>query len=169
MQKDPELWSGCISGAFTRERFPGGLRGRRLLWRPQILERGCQALADCQGGIEFRSLTVEAFKGKEGPCIERNQAVIYKGPWKKVLDDDGHPMERGKRYAVCEKTYHLYKRAPYAEQFEFIDPITPVPMEQVEQFDCKTTRLRHPRETKGMNYDATTEASNCCEPGSDCC
>ena len=35
---------------------------------------------------------VEAFKGKEGPCLERNQAVIYKGPFKEVLDDDDHPV-----------------------------------------------------------------------------
>lgn len=34
-------------------------------------------------GIEFRSLTVRAYKGKEGECLERNQAIIYKGPWKK--------------------------------------------------------------------------------------
>jgi hypothetical protein len=29
-------------------------------------------------GIEFRSLTVVAHKGKQGPIAERNQAVIYK-------------------------------------------------------------------------------------------
>ena len=29
-------------------------------------------------GIEFRALTVRAFKGKEGPCLERHQGVIYK-------------------------------------------------------------------------------------------
>jgi hypothetical protein len=33
-------------------------------------------------GIEFRSVTIEAFKGKQGECFERNQAVIYRGPFK---------------------------------------------------------------------------------------
>ena len=31
-------------------------------------------------------------------------------------------MERGKRYAVCDKTFQLYRKAPYAECFEFIEP-----------------------------------------------
>ena len=31
-----------------------------------------------------------AYKGKQGPCLERNQALIYRGPFKKVEDDDGH-------------------------------------------------------------------------------
>ncbi len=35
-------------------------------------------------GIEFRLVTVEAFKGKQGPCFERNQAVIYRGPFKAI-------------------------------------------------------------------------------------
>ena len=113
-------------------------------------------------------MTVEAFKGKEGACFERNQAVIYKGPFKGVVDDDGHYMERGKRYAVCGKTYDVYKRSPYAEHFEFIDPRTAVPFDQVKSFDCSVTRLRDPRETKGMAYDATTEASDCCGPAK-CC
>ena len=48
-------------------------------------------------GIEFRAVTLTAYKGKEGPCIERNHAVIYRGPWKEVVDDDGHTLERGAR------------------------------------------------------------------------
>ena len=63
-------------------------------------------------GIEFRSVTVVAYKGKQGPCWERKQAVVYLGPWKRVVDDDGHVLERGKRMAVCDKTFHIYGREP---------------------------------------------------------
>jgi len=35
----------------------------------------------------FFSVTVVAYKGKQGPCLERNQAVVYRGPFKKVVDD----------------------------------------------------------------------------------
>jgi hypothetical protein len=112
---------------------------------------------------------VEAFKGKEGACWERNQAVIYKGPFREVLDDDGHRMVRGGRYAVCDKTYRLYQREPYRSSFAFVEPLTPVPLEEAQPFDCSRTALRHPRETKGMEYDATTEATACCAPGSGCC
>ncbi|MBA2271200.1 MAG: methyltransferase, partial [Chthoniobacterales bacterium] len=133
----------------------------------QILKRDAEPWQTVEG-IEFRSVTIEAFKGKQGPCVERNQAVIYRGPFKEVLDDDNHRMERGGRYAVCDKTYNLYRKPPYREFFEFIEPLTPVPLEEAKPFDCSRTAKRHPKETKGQNYNATTEASTCCDSGS-CC
>lgn len=170
MQKDPELWSGCISGAFREDAFlqafeDVGFHGVEIL----SLDKEPWQTVD---GFEFRSMTVCAYKGKEGPCIERNQAVIYKGPFKKVLDDDGNPMERGKRYAVCEKTYELYKREPYASMFEFVDPLKEIPAESARDFDCSITRLRHPKETKGAEYNDTIQiGDSCCSPesGDGCC
>ena len=155
MQNDPELWSGCISGALTEESFLQAFEHAGF-YGVQILKRDAQPWRTVQG-IEFRSMTVEAFKGKQGECFERNQAVIYCGPFKEVLDDDNHRMERGKRYAVCDKTYNLYKKAPYREFFEFVDPIVDVPLAEAKPFDCSRTSLRHPKETKGQDYNATTE------------
>ncbi|MEM0968626.1 MAG: methyltransferase, partial [Verrucomicrobiota bacterium] len=120
-------------------------------------------------GIEFRSMTVGAYKGKQGPCLERHQAVIYKGPFKRVQDDDGHMMERGQRYAVCDKTFKLYLKEPYTGMFEPILPHTEIPLDKAADFDCSKTRLRHPSETKGEGYDASTEASDCCSPDSSSC
>jgi ubiquinone/menaquinone biosynthesis C-methylase UbiE len=62
LQGDPELWSGCLSGAYREDLLlsaleDAGFHGTRILrrntrpWR--IIE-----------GIEFRSVTVAAFKGK---------------------------------------------------------------------------------------------------------
>jgi arsenite methyltransferase len=165
MQNDPELWSGCISGALPEEGFLQAFEHAGF-YGIQILKRDAQPWRTVQG-IEFRSVTIEAFKGKQGECFERNQAVIYRGPFKEVLDDDNHRMERGKRYAVCDKTYNLYKKAPYCEFFEFVDPIVDVPLAEANPFDCSRTSLRHPKETKGEDYDVTTEANNkCCDGGS---
>jgi len=167
LQLDPELWSGCISGALTEEGFlkafhDAGFYGIRILKLDPTPWRTVE-------GIEFRSMTVEAFKGKQGPCFERHQAVIYKGPFKEVLDDDGHSMERGVRYAVCDKTYNLYKKAPYGDCFEFLDPLNDIPLAEAKPFDCTRTSRRHPKETKGQDYKATTAAnSQCCDGGS-CC
>lgn len=167
MQSDPELWSGCISGALTEEGFLAAFENAGF-YGIQIHARDVDPWRAVQG-IEFRSVTVEAFKGKQGECFERNQAVIYRGPFKEVLDDDNHRMERGKRYAVCDKTYHLYRKAPYQEFFEFVDPIVDLPLSAAKPFDCSRTSLRHPKETKGRDYNATTEAkSQCCDGGS-CC
>jgi len=112
-------------------------------------------------------MTVAAYKGKQGPCHEHYQAVVYKGPWRKVIDDDGHTLDRGQRMAVCDKTFRLYQREPYRDQFYFVEPLTPVKPEDARSFDCHRNAVRNPKETKGLNYDATTEASNCC--GADGC
>ena len=167
MQSDPDLWSGCISGALTEEGFLAAFETAGF-YGIQILKRDAEPWRTVQG-IEFRSVTIEAFKGKQGACFERNQAVIYRGPFKEVLDDDNHRMERGKRYAVCDKTYNLYRKAPYEQFFEFVDPIVDVPLSEAKPFDCSRTSLRHPKETKGQDYNATTEVnSKCCDGGS-CC
>jgi arsenite methyltransferase len=166
MQNDPELWSGCISGALTEEKFihafvDAGFYGARILkWGAEPWQT--------VNGIEFRSMTIEAFKGKQGECFDRNQAVMYKGPFREVMDDDGHLMERGKRYAVCDKTFQLYRKAPYAEHFEFIAPRVEVTANDAKPFDCPPGRLRDPRETKGQDYNATSAASQCCDGGG-CC
>src|SRR5213079_2882044 len=167
LQDDLELWSGCISGALTEEGFLAGFETAGF-YGIQILKRAIQPWRTVQG-IEFRSATIEAFKGKQGECFERNQAVIYRGPFKEVLDDDNHRMERGKRYAVCDKTYNLYRKAPYHEFFEFVDPVVDVPLEEAKPFDCSRTALRHPKETKGQDYNATTETNSKCCDGGACC
>jgi arsenite methyltransferase len=167
MQSDPELWSGCISGALTEDGFLQEFEHAGF-YGIQILKRDAEPWRTVQG-IEFRSVTIEAFKGKQGKCFERNQTVIYRGPFKEVLDDDNHRMERGKRYAVCDKTYNLYKKAPYRELFEFVDPIIDIPLVEARPFDCSRTALRHPKETKGQDYSATTEANGKCCDGGACC
>jgi SAM-dependent methyltransferase len=167
LQADPELWSGCISGALREDLFLKAFEDAGF-YGITLLKRDAQPWRTVQG-IEFRSVTVEAFKGKQGPCFERNQSVIYKGPFKEVLDDDNHRLKRGERVAVCDKTFQLYKKSPYREHFEFVEPVAEVPLEQAKPFDCSRTALRHPRETKGQDYNATTPASQCCDGGNGGC
>lgn len=167
LQADPELWSGCISGALTESGFlaafeQAGFHGIRILERARDPWRTVE-------GMEFRSVTVEAFKGKQGPCFEHLQAVIYKGPFKEVLDDDGHRLVRGERTAVCAKTFDLYSKEPYAGEFELVEPRLAVAERDARPFDCTRTAIRHPRETKGLDYDATTAPTvPCCGPDG-CC
>jgi len=167
LQHDPELWSGCISGALSEEGFLAAFE-QAGFYGLRILERQDEPWQTVEG-IEFRSLTVEAYKGKDGPCLERRQAVIYKGPFKEVLDDDGHRLVRGQRHAVCDKTFAIYRREPYRDAFEFVEPLAEVPLEEAEAFDCLRARRRHPRETKGLDYDLTTAAGPICGPDGGCC
>jgi arsenite methyltransferase len=161
MRDDSELWSGCVSGAYREDAFleafvAAGFYGVRVLKRDDQPWRIVK-------GIEFRSLTVEAFKGKEGVCLEGLHAVVYKGPFSHVKDDDGHVIPRGVRYAVCDKTFRLYQRDPYRAHFDFVEPLEAVAKKA--PFDCSRDTLRDPRETKGVDYDVTS--ANCTE--SDCC
>lgn len=168
LKSDPDLWSGCISGAMQEMEFlrafeEAGFHGI------EILSRDSEPWQTVEG-IEFRSVTVRAYKGKVGPCIEKNQAVIYKGPWKSVQDDDGHTFIRGERMAVCEKTFNIMAGTPYRDHMVAVEPRAEVTGEP-KAFDCSRDSIRHPRETKGMHYRETKESSpsSCCEPNSTCC
>ncbi|MBI3326299.1 MAG: methyltransferase domain-containing protein [Nitrospinae bacterium] len=167
LKNDPELWSGCVSGAFQEEEFLRAFEEAKF-YGIHLEEMRSEPYRTIEG-IEFRSLTITAYKGKEGPCMERNQAVIYRGPWKQVVDDDNHVLPRGVRIAVCDKTYQIYSRLPYREQFILIPPREEIPVEKAGMFDCARTDCRHPRETKGMDYERTQSLSSVCGPGGACC
>ena len=167
MRRDPELWSGCISGAFREDLFLAAFE-QAGFYGIEVLEREDEPWRTVDG-IEFRSVTVAAYKGKEGACLDQKHAVIYRGPWRQVEDDDGHVLRRGVRTAVCEKTFGIYARAPYREHVDLVEPRVLIPLEDAQPFPCSTTPiLRDPRETKGEDYDATTDATPVCKPGS-CC
>jgi SAM-dependent methyltransferase len=164
---DPNLWSACISGAFQEEEFfrafeETGFHGIRI---EELRSEPYQTVE----GIEFRAVTLTAYKGKEGPCIERNHAVVYRGPWKQVIDDDGHTLERGARMAVCDKTFKLYSQPPYTGEFILLPPRQELVAEKAGVFDCSRNHRRHPRETKGVGYKVTSAAASACTPGSPCC
>jgi arsenite methyltransferase len=165
---DPALWSGCIAGAFREDRFLEAFE-RAGFYGVEVLARGERPWRVIEG-IEFRSLTVRAFKGKDGPCLERNQAVVYRGPWKSVVDDDGHSFPRGQRVAVCDKTFHILTNplGPYASAIVPVAPRTEVPLDTAAPFACRGTVIRDPRATKGLDYRATElDGTACTEP--ECC
>lgn len=167
LQANAELWSGCISGAFREDAFveafeKAGFYGIEIVKRDEKPWRVVE-------GIEFRSVTVTAYKGKQGVCLERNQAVIYKGPWKKVIDDDGHVLERGQRMAVCDKTFQIYSKEPYADQIVSIEPLETIDLADAKEFDCQRTAKRNPRESKGLEYNLTDLSGATCGEGGDCC
>jgi ubiquinone/menaquinone biosynthesis C-methylase UbiE len=169
LQTNAGLWSGCVSGAFTETGFLKAFEDAGF-YGIEIVKRDDQPWQVIEG-IEFRSVTVTAHKGKQGPCYERNQAVMYKGPWKAVVDDDGHTLYRGERMAVCDKTFKLYTReqSPYAQDLFALEPYQQIPMAEAAPFNCSKNARRNPRETKGLDYKKTeiSEAS-CCGPDG-CC
>ena len=167
MKQDSELWSGCIAGAFTETAFVAAFE--RAGFHAIAIDKYDSKPWKTLRGIEFRSVTITARKGKQGPCWERNQAVIYKGPWKKVEDDDGHTLVRGQRAAVCDKTYRILTAESYANQIIPVPPLKEIPLRRARPFACGQDSLRAPAETKGRRYRKTINAAARCAPGSGCC
>lgn len=158
LQRDPELWSGCISGTLREDLFLEAFEEAGF-YGITLAERGEDPWRTIEG-TEFRSVTVIAYKGKEGPCIDQKHAVVYRGPFREVVDDDGHALRRGVRTAVCEKTFHIFAEEPYRPHVELIPPRVLVPLEEAPPFPCgKGARRREPRETKGAEYRVTTVAA----------
>ncbi|MEX2291671.1 MAG: methyltransferase domain-containing protein [Mycobacteriales bacterium] len=167
LQADPELWSGCISGAFQEEAFLKAFEDAGFYG--VTLEKRDSAPWQVVEGIEFRSVTVVAYKGKQGPCYDHGQAVVFKGPWKAVLDDDAHVYERGVPTAVCAKTFQILQGAPYGGQFELLEPAEPVDPDNAPLFACAspvTLSAEGPsapvrRPVSGLSTTASTDGACC--------
>ena len=169
LQANAELWSGCISGAFVEDEFLQAFAAAGF-YGMEIVARQSEPWAVVEG-IEFRSLTVRAYKGKEGPCLDHHQAVIYQGPWKTVEDDDGHVLRRGERMAVCKKNFQIYTRPPYQNQIAAIEPATPLTENEAIPFNCREGSVRSPGETKASTSPlplTTLPGDECCGPD-ECC
>ncbi len=167
MQQDGELWSGCISGAYQEHDFLAAFENAGFygIEMPMLQDEPWQTV----DGIEFRSTTVIAYKGKEGPCFEHHEAVIYKGPFSRVHDDNGHNFQRGKRTAVCRKTFQIMTRPPYADHFIAVEPRQAIDPENAHPFECTGgSELRPPSVTKGPGYNLSTKPSDCCS-SDECC
>ena len=164
LKQDERLWSGCISGALTELGFVAALEdaGFHGITVDKFETEPWQIVE----GIEYRSATYLAYKGKQGECLEKNQAVIYKGPFRQVQDDDGHVFMRGERSAVCEKTFNLMQREPYTDMFYTVEPSVPVTDRIMWPAEDCGVRRRDPQETKRgapkLTTDPSQSSSSCC-------
>ncbi len=118
LRNDPELWSGCISGAYREDRFieaftDAGFHGAEILeWQPQpwtVVE-----------GIEFRSVTVRAWKPQPHADDHRATHAVYHGPWARVTDEAGRQFIRGQRTPLDPATAATLSQPPYREQVTLI-------------------------------------------------
>ena len=118
LQRDAQLWSGCISGAFREDLFgrafeEAGFVGIELLTRQaepwQVID-----------GIEFRSLTLRAWKPLAVADDDATHEVIYRGPWAAVIDDSGTELLRGERTHLTDTQRAQLALPPYQSQLEWL-------------------------------------------------
>jgi arsenite methyltransferase len=158
LKQDQHLWSGCISGALQEHAFleafvkAGFIAVSYDKWENQpwqVVE-----------GIEFRSVTITAVKPQSEACIDKGHAVIYRGPFSEVYDDEGHVYYRGERMAVCERNFKLLTGEAYGDDFIGIAPAEELPG---RPWDCAAGSIRDTAETKGgQHQDKYSPGSACC-------
>lgn len=158
MKADPELWSGCISGAMQEQAMLDA-----------FVEAGFVAVAydkweatpwQVVEGIEFRSVTITAIKPMDEPCMDVGQAVIYRGPFSKVYDDEGHVYPRGERIATCARSFNLLTHGVYKDDFI---GISPEPLKPAVSWCAPAGTVRPASETKGATHShSDCEGGACC-------
>lgn len=158
LKADPNLWSGCISGAFGELEFvqafvDAGFQAVRIdKWSSeawQVVE-----------GIEFRAVTVTAVKPEGRECLDYGHAVIYRGPFAEVRDEEGHIFPRGERIAVCARTYKALTTGPHQENFLGISPAV---LSEPRTWCAPHGTRRPASQTKGGMFDVACESDgNCC-------
>ncbi len=156
LKQDPKLWSGCISGALQEHDFLQGFADAGFV--TVTLDKWGDTPWQVVEGIEFRAVTVTAVKPTGSDCIDYGHAVIYKGPFAKIHDDEGHVFYRGQRMAVCERTFRFLTEGSLKQDFVGIAPAQPG---KGKAWCAPPGTLRAPEETKG----GTSRGGN----GGGCC
>jgi len=115
MKNDPELWSGCISGAFREDEFLDAFTTAGF-------NAACYDKWDAEPwriieDIEFRSVTLTAIKPEVGNEQIIDRAVIYRGPFAGVVDDNGQTYIRGKRVNISGTTHSLLVNPAFGNAF----------------------------------------------------
>ena len=157
LKANKELWSGCVSGAFLEQEMLQKFQDAGFI--AVCYDKWADTPWQVVEGIEFRSVTLTAIKREQTDCIDKGHAVIYRGPFSFVVDDEGHEYPRGERMAVCERSFNVLRNEPYKDSFI---GIVPAVEKQPKAWCAPAGSKRSVAETKGAVHSISTEQSTCC-------
>ena len=119
LQAHKDLWGECISGSLSEAEFIAGLE-RAGFYGISLIKKTFWKEVE---GYKFYSITVRGFKfEKKAGCSFIGQKAIYWGPYKAVIDEEGHLFPRGEVVEVCTDTAAKLKAPPYAGHFAILEP-----------------------------------------------
>nr|CRH04473.1 putative type 11 Methyltransferase [Candidatus Magnetococcus massalia] len=172
LKDNPELWSGCISGAFEEEAFAEAFREAGFVG--VTLDKWDEKPWQVVEGIEFRSVTLLAYKPALFDPTDQGHAVIYRGPFLHVTDERGNIYPAGERIAVSSDTFDLLGREPYAAHFIRIPPGQPVfpqpfTLEPGTRRPVEVSRGSGQKSAPGKPLLSIQPAGGSCTPGGSCC
>jgi len=116
-----KLWGECIAGALTEEQFISYLEQAGFYGIEILQKRFWKTIEN----YSFFSITVKGYKfEKKAGCVFRGQKAIYLGPFKAVIDEEGHLFPRGEEVEICTDTAEKLSTAPYKGMFSVLEPDT---------------------------------------------
>jgi MoaA/NifB/PqqE/SkfB family radical SAM enzyme/ubiquinone/menaquinone biosynthesis C-methylase UbiE len=119
LKVNERLWGECIVGALTEERFLAMLEEAGFYGLSLVQKTYWKTIE----GFHFFSVTVQGFKfEKTQGCTYIGQTAIYRGPFKGVVDEEGHLFPRHVAVSVCTDTASKLSHPPYAGLFTVMEP-----------------------------------------------
>jgi len=119
LKVNERLWGECIVGALTEEQFLAMLE-QAGFYGLSVLKKTFWKTME---GYKFDSVTVQGFKfEKTQGCTYVGQVAIYRGPFKAILDEEGHCFPRNVAVQVCTDTASKLSQPPYAGLFTIVEP-----------------------------------------------
>ncbi|MGB5260667.1 MAG: methyltransferase domain-containing protein [Gammaproteobacteria bacterium] len=120
MKQDPELWSGCLSGAFHEKEMPAmfAAAGFSAVTYDQWDVRPWRVI----NGITFRSVTLTAVRPAMTDDGDARHALVYRGPFESVTDESGRCYRRGERVFVTAERRRLLTGPAYDGAFIDLTP-----------------------------------------------
>ena len=150
LQADERLWGECITGALSEEEFLSELE-RAGFYGLRILKKTFWKTVQ---GFAFHSVTVTGHKFlKKDGCRFIGQKAVYLGPWKSVIDEEGHLFPRNEEVEVCTDTAAKLSNGTYAGQFRVLQP----------------SGAAMPAGTAAMSLTTAESGGSCCDPTKGCC
>lgn len=114
LRVNERLWGECLSGALTEKELFAFLE-QAGFYGIEILKRFFWKEVE---GYPFYSVTVRGYKyeKKEG-CLFIGEKAIFHGPFKAVIDEEGHLFPRNVPIEVCTDTAAKLRRPPFQTVF----------------------------------------------------
>ena len=119
LKVNEKLWGECIVGALTEEQFLSMLE-QAGFYGLSVMKKTYWKTIE---GFNFYSVTVQGFKfEKTQSCTYLGQNSIYRGPFKAVLDEEGHLFPGNVAMSVCTDTASKLSHPPYTGHFTVMEP-----------------------------------------------
>ena len=119
IRTNKQLWGECLAGALTENQFMSYLE-QTGFYGIEVLSKSHWKTID---KINFYSVTLRAFKyDKSKSCVFKGHKAVYNGPYKVIIDDEGHVFQRNQEVEVCTDTVTKLSLPPYQNNFTIIEP-----------------------------------------------